>query len=330
MAAIRPRAPRSDGVWLALLLTACGPRAARIVVTPPKARILDHGGGITLHAVPLDAQGREVKGIQLSWRSRTTSCDTAACEDWDIVTVDGAGRVTSHENGKADVVVSGGGAEGKCEVTVVVPAYLSLTGPRELWATGVPARLTVIAKDEGGHFLSDVPVRWQSSDPGVAPVDARGNVVPLAPGKTVVTIQNGDRTARVDLAVRSFDFDGLALGLTPELADALAGIARAWRAAVRVEVAGKGPPAGATPAVRLELPPLQLTPGEDRTLTAFATRGGAPVAQVAAAWTSAAPAIVAVTPEGVAWGQAPGKTELTARFGKVEASLPVLVGARGK
>ncbi len=309
----------------AIALAACGPRVARIEIRPTKAQFLVHGGApLVIEAVPLDAQGKPVSGVTLVWRSRTTACGTA-CEDWDIVSVDSTGRVTPHQNGRADVEVSAGGAMAKCAVTVAMPAAIFLTGENVQRATGLPVHLTVVAKDEDGRFLPDAPLQWSSSDPRVAAVDGRGDVVPAAPGKAVITVQNGDLQSKMEVRVEPLDFDGLAPGLSAEMASALVDLGRDLGAPLRVSVRSNGGDSshGAVADLR-----LALAPGQERPLGAYAIKDGKPVAQVAARWTSASPAIVSVTSDGHVTARAPGETVLTASFGGISATLPATVSVR--
>lgn len=111
-----------------------------------------------------------------------------------IVSVDAQGVVSALKPGQATVRVAGYRATRAVAVTVSEPPAggLRLAGAHEL-ATASLGALPLPLEADG--------VRWESSDPGVATVDATGRVVAVADGRATLTAVSGSERARLALVV---------------------------------------------------------------------------------------------------------------------------------
>jgi|DewCreStandDraft_2_1066082.scaffolds.fasta_scaffold00075_117 hypothetical protein len=80
-------------------------------------------------------------------------------------------------------------------------ASLSVTPTDLVLEVGETVRLNVTAKDAGGNPVAAGDVRWASSNPAVAQVDAQGNVTGVAPGTATITAETRGLTAQVPVTV---------------------------------------------------------------------------------------------------------------------------------
>lgn len=319
---------------LVSLIVACGPRASRIDISPAAVTIRTHGGEATIKAVPIDARGSPMNDLAVSWSSWLDGCGRdEVCRGDPVASVDAFGQVHARRYGTVVIEARAGGAAGSCKVSSLVPATLRIAAATPMPATGIASEVQVIGTTNevaGGFeaaapgdqpsrasvFVDSVPVELASSAPAVLRVD-RGGVgggvlTPLAPGVAILTARNGDLSVSTPITVTKLDFDGLAPGLTEKTVAGLRRFARSTGS--KVSIPGRGP---ATQ--------LRLRVGDERPLTAFATRGGEPLVPVAAHWLSSAARFVSVTPSGVATAVAPGKAILTATFDGIRGELPVTV-----
>ncbi len=181
-------------------LLACGgdlgPRVpANIVVTPEDPEVLLNGT-LQLEATLVDANGREVDGGAITFRS---SADT-------ILTVDETGLLTpAGRLGSARIIAGSGDLTGEVEATVVLPQSALVVTPASLELdTGEGAGLTPILTDANGQPVADAGVTFAVGNAQVATVavsEGVGLVHALAVGTTIVTASAGGMTTEVPVTV---------------------------------------------------------------------------------------------------------------------------------
>ena len=107
--------------------------------------------------------------------------------------VDASGLVTAAGNGTATITASAGSASGSAVVTVTQSVVSVAVSPSatELTAWGETVQLAAEAIDENGHAVAGAEFSWESSDAGVATVDASGLVTGVAEGVATITASAG-------------------------------------------------------------------------------------------------------------------------------------------
>ncbi len=132
---------------------------------------------------------------------------------FDLAGMDESGTVTFLNPGE---VVVGAIVGGKTVITHVTVK----TGPvtrididpiKSELIVGSSRRLTAVARGAEGNPRSDGLIRWSSSVPEVATVDAAGVVAALAPGKTIVSANAGSGNANLNLTVANSSLVGLSI-----------------------------------------------------------------------------------------------------------------------
>jgi len=162
-----------------------GPVPVRLEVKPDSAAGWT-GDTVRMEAAALDAEGRPVEGVEVSW----SSSDTAAA------VVDGEGLVTFRAAGFATVTAAA--TSGGARIT-----GSSSTKSRGRKVEGVDAspdmsrvsvgdtvQLDVTVTGRGGTEL-DRNVKWSSFDPVVAAVDGDGTVSARSAGSTRIEARSG-------------------------------------------------------------------------------------------------------------------------------------------
>lgn len=74
----------------------------------------------------------------------------------------------------------------------------------ELWA-GDTARITATARNRSGEVMAGWPIRWSSSRPEVAAVDATGRVDARGGGSARIVAESWGRSAEAEVVVRAYD-----------------------------------------------------------------------------------------------------------------------------
>ena len=128
--------------------------------------------GATTHlkVAAQDANGHSISA-ELAWESA----------DPKIATVDADGWVTAQDNGTTTISVVSGPVTASASVTVRqrLTAVIVSTAAATLEALGEQVQLVANAHDADGRTMA-AEVRWNSSEPSVATVDASGLVTALA------------------------------------------------------------------------------------------------------------------------------------------------------
>jgi hypothetical protein len=163
---------------------------------------------------------------------------------------------------------------------------LTLTPSRDTAASiGDTLQLAAIATDNRGAVLTGITPTWTSADPQVAAVDQAGTVVARGPGATAIIVRVGEKEARARIAVVQ---RGAALRMVDSVLRVPEG--EHHKAALWVEDARN-----------------------------HAIRGAM------VRWEAGDAAVATVDSAGEVTGVSPGRSELTATFDQLRATLPVEV-----
>ncbi|MEQ9397905.1 MAG: Ig-like domain-containing protein [Longimicrobiales bacterium] len=150
----------------------------KLSVSPASTTLAWIGATGRLTASVATADGGSVSGFKYSWRSLAPG----------VVTVDAEGRITSVQEGNAQVVGSILNLADTVDVVVKrLPAAIALTVDTVLVTEfETTTQLGATVRDGGGVVL-ETPVTWTSSDTAVARVSSSGLVTPSG-GQGVATI----------------------------------------------------------------------------------------------------------------------------------------------
>jgi uncharacterized protein YjdB len=170
---------------------------ASVTVSPPTAEV-QVGGTVQLTATPRDAAGNPLTGRTVTWESSAPG----------IATVDANGRVTAVAPGTAIIRATSEGRTGTSTITVTAPppapvASVGVTPPTAELIVGGTQQLTATPRDAAGNPLTGRTVTWQSSNPGVATVDANGLVTAVAPGTATIRATSEGQTGTATVTVRT-------------------------------------------------------------------------------------------------------------------------------
>jgi uncharacterized protein YjdB/PKD repeat protein len=149
---------------------------ASVVVSPATASI-PVNTTVQLTATPKDANGNPLTGRTVTWQT----------SDGAIATVAATGLVTAHAGGgPVTITATSEGKNGTAAVTVTVPvASVAVSPATPTIQVNATVQLTATPKDADGNPLTGRVVTWQTSDAGVATVDASGLVTGAAAGGPV-------------------------------------------------------------------------------------------------------------------------------------------------
>jgi uncharacterized protein YjdB len=168
---------------------------ASVSVTPSTAEV-QVGGTVQLTATPRDALGNPLAGRTVTWESSNPA----------VATVDANGRVTAVAPGTATIRATSEGRTGTSTITVTAPppapvASVTVTPPTAEVQVGGAVQLTATPRDAAGNPLTGRTVTWESSNPGVATVDANGRVTAVAPGTATIRATSEGRTGTSTVTV---------------------------------------------------------------------------------------------------------------------------------
>jgi hypothetical protein len=152
--------------------------ARRISITPDSVRLTAIDDRVGVQANITDANGNAVGGAALVWQSSNLA----------VARVDSAGTITAVGRGTATIVATSGKTPNAVQaqvIAIVQPIPASLTvDPRQhvLRTPNDTVRVRAAIRDRNGHPVDGVTLIWQSTNDGVATVDASGLVRAHAPG----------------------------------------------------------------------------------------------------------------------------------------------------
>jgi len=156
-------------------------------------------------------------------------------------------------------------------------------------AFGGSGNLQAVVIGDNGQVMSGRPVQWSSSDPDIVSVSSSGQLIAREAGTATIT-------ASLDNVVQSF----------------------------RVTVAAE-----AVAEVSVTPASLALKPGESQSLTARPRAASGRTLSTDVQWSSTAPQVASVSPDGRVTAQGPGSATITASAGNVRTAVPVTVEQAG-
>lgn len=168
---------------------------AGVIVTPGSASLPALGSTILLAAQPVDANGYDVLGADVTWSS----------SDVGVATVNEGGLVTAVSRGGTTISAMSGSVAGLSTITVdQVPASM-LLAPNTLSfaALAETATIAVTVEDANGSQIENPAVSWSSSDVAVAAVEDDGTVTSIGNGTATITASStsGGVTASAQVTV---------------------------------------------------------------------------------------------------------------------------------
>jgi alpha-tubulin suppressor-like RCC1 family protein/uncharacterized protein YjdB len=174
-----------------------GPAAVASVQVQPATVTVAVGATTPLTVVARDAAGAPLAGRSMTWSS----------SDRAIAFVDASGVVTGVASGTATITATSEGRSGQSVVTVSAPTPAAVASVVVTPATGSlragdTLALAATARDAQGAALAGRTIRWTSSAPAVATVDAeRGVVRGVAAGTATITATSEGRTGEATVTV---------------------------------------------------------------------------------------------------------------------------------
>lgn len=126
-----------------------------------------------------------------------------------IATVDANGKVKAVKAGEVNIIAKAGGKEAKCVLTVTPKSAATsevkvtvVKLDRDSADISVGSTIVLKATVEPSN-ATEKTVKWSSSNPGVATVDANGAVTAKSAGSTVITASCGGKEAKCTVNVLS-------------------------------------------------------------------------------------------------------------------------------
>lgn len=175
------------------------PANIRLLGVAPELRV---GERARMRAEVRATGGETITSPTLSWKSSDPS----------VVQVDATrGLVRALRPGRAEIVGTMGGVEGRFALSVVAPRLTSVTieDARAL-AVGESVTLHLTAQSDAGALdattlgAMGIAPHWSSSSPNVARIDARtGEVVAVSRGTAIITVEAGVLKGNASLAVNA-------------------------------------------------------------------------------------------------------------------------------
>jgi len=183
---------------------------ASVAVSPATASV-GVNGTVQLTATPKDANGNALTGRTVTWQT----------SDGTIATVDANGLVTGNAGGgPVTITATSEGKNGTAAITVTIPvSSVDVTPGTPTIQLNATVQLTATPKDADGNPLTGRVVTWQTSDAGVATVDANGLVTGKAVGGPVtITATSEGRSGTsavtvIPIPVASVDVTPAAAGI---------------------------------------------------------------------------------------------------------------------
>ena len=277
---VRSVGPRlAVAVPLLLAVVGCN-KVAKLEAPSPEVVFYRTGGTKPSGIQALDAKGKPVEAKKVKWSS----------DNEKVATVSETGEITPVAAGDAKITGRAGDAQASVLVRVVplarivvVPETVNLVGPG-----GTTALLEAQPKDVKGVTV-DAKVRWMSSNPAVADVDASGTVVSKSSGVTTVVVAIDNIKTEVPVRVDIRDLAKISVH----------------------------------PATAI------LRPAEKQVFvaTAFDSKERA-IPNVPVSWTSTDPTVCTVDPSGLVEGIKIGTCKIKASFAGQSAESSVIINAR--
>jgi hypothetical protein len=128
-----------------------------------------------------DGYGRQIDTLTVTWTSRSPV----------YVTVDAGGVLHGVSPGTGWIVAQVAALLDSFPMAVLPPAAsVEFTTAPDSLILPNGDQFVAVAKDAGGQPMPDRRLRWESSDPAIATVDANGYLTPVAVGAVTVTVHS--------------------------------------------------------------------------------------------------------------------------------------------
>lgn len=161
-------------------------------ITPGLDTATAIGDTIQLAVTATDHRGNALVGAEPVW----SSSDSA------IASVDSTGSVLALSGGMAAITVTVGGKAARARVLVSqLPAALKVSDSVFRVPEGERSQTAAHVVDARGQEIPSLLGRWHSANPSIAAIDSLGNVVGIAPGRTMFTAAYEGLVARVPAEV---------------------------------------------------------------------------------------------------------------------------------
>ena len=229
------------------------PVVAKIEVTSAATDIFP-GQKVKFTAVAKDAAGKEIMNLPTTW----------IAAPFDLAGVDESGTVSFFSPGEVLVgaIIAGKPTFTKVMVKAGPVTKVEVAPLNPSLVVGATSKLTAVARSAEGNPRNDGLVKWSSSMPEVATVDAAGVVTALTPGRAQITAASGNGTGNATVTVVKSNLSGLSIEprtTTARTGDVLrfnikAKTGQADNSAVRWTVSGPGGTIDADGGFVAELP----------------------------------------------------------------------------
>jgi len=161
-------------------------------ITPGLDTATAIGDTVHLAVTATDHRGNALLGAEPVW----SSSDSA------IVSVDSTGSVLALSGGMATISVTVGGKVARARVLVSQqPMALKVADSVFRVPEGERSRTAAHVVDARGQAIPGLVARWHSANPSIAVIDSLGNVVGIAPGRTMFTAAYEGLAAQVPAEV---------------------------------------------------------------------------------------------------------------------------------
>ena len=167
------------------------PAVVKSVDVSPATASLAIGETKALGATPRDANGAAIAGRTLSWTSSAAT----------IAKVDANGVVSGVAAGTATITATSDGVSGTAAITVNAPvsvvraASVSVTTALDTLEAYDPHTMQAVVRDSANNVLAGRTVKWTSSNPAVATIDANtGMLMGVDRGTVTITAESETKT----------------------------------------------------------------------------------------------------------------------------------------
>jgi choice-of-anchor B domain-containing protein len=166
---------------------------AAISINPSELTFASLGITVPLDAIPLDADGNQLSGVNITWSTAGSG----------VVNVSSTGVVTAIGNGVEKVRAKVADITSEVSVTVQqvgVAVQLTASSNTLTWL-GSTLPLNAKVLDANGRQLTGVDFTFTSGNPLVLPVQVNGVVTAARPGTSVIQATSGGLTGSLSLSV---------------------------------------------------------------------------------------------------------------------------------
>lgn len=254
---------------------------ATIEITPSALSFEAIADSEQLTAVVLSADGDVIPGAAIEWSTSDAS----------VVSVTGAGLVTSRGDGAALIRASSGEAEASIDATVerVVARFGIVEARDTINAIGDTVLFVAGTTDRNGYPIAALGAEWSALTPGILAVSSTGTAVSVGTGATLLSATSDAGSDTIEVVVRQIP--------------------------ATLDIAGV---------------PDTLSVGEELSATvAAADSNGVPIAQPEVSWSSSDDLVLHVSASGLVEARMAGVAVLGAEAAGIETSRQVAVVESG-